>query len=121
EMTRNARLLMQASAQHLADDPVLFAVQVSRRMPFPVRVKLGLLLEQATGVAPGLGAMGSLMAGHHQAAEDALEDAASAHGSSRLAGEVAVLLDRPDLLTPLSPVTTRAQIGRASCRERVKN
>jgi len=109
EMTRNARLLMQASAQHLADDPVLFAVQVSRRMPFPVRVKLGLLLEQATGVAPGLGAMGSLMAGHHQAAEDALEDAASAHGSSRLAGEVAVLLDRPDLLTPLSPVTTRAR------------
>jgi len=108
-LVRNARLLVQASAQHLADDPVLFAVQVSRRMPFPLRVRFGSLLERVTSAAPGLGALGSLMAGHPRAAEAALEDVARSRGVSRLAGEVAVLLDRPDLLTPRSPVSTRAR------------
>ena len=108
-LARNARLLVQASAQHLADDPVLFAVQVSRRMPFPLRVRFGLLLERVKGAAPGLGALGSLMTGHPRAAEAVLEEAARTRGVSRLGGEVAVLLDRPDLLTPRSPVTTRAR------------
>src|SRR5699024_1632689 len=109
DVSRNARLLAQASAQHLADDPVLFAIQVSRRMPFPLRVRFGLLLERVTGAAPGLGALGSLMAGHPRAAEAALEDAAGTRRVSRLGGEAAVLLERPDLLAPSSPVTTRAR------------
>jgi len=109
DVSRNARLLAQASAQHLADDPVLFAIQVSRRMPFPLRLMFGLLLERVTDAAPGLGALGSLMAGRLRAAEAALENAAGTRRVSRLGGEVAVLLDRPDLLTPLSPVTTRAR------------
>src|SRR5699024_2566158 len=81
-LARNARLLVQASAQHLADDPVLFAVQVSRRMPFPLRVRFGSLLEGVTSAAPGLGALGSLMAGHPRAAEAALEDVARSRGVS---------------------------------------
>lgn len=109
DMARNARLLVQAGAQHLADDPVLLVIQISRRMPFRVRVRFGLLLEHVARVAPGLGALGSLMAGHPRIAETVVEGAASKGGASRLAGEVAVLIDRPDLLTPRHPVATRAR------------
>lgn len=110
-LVRNARLLLQAGAQHLADDPALFAIQVSRRLPFPVRVRIGRMLERTTSSLPGAGSLGSLMAGHQEAAETTLvRSGAGHHGApSRLSGEVAVLLDRPDLLSPASPASTRAR------------
>lgn len=111
ELTRNVRLLLQAGVQHLADDPALFAIQVSRRLPFSLRVRLGRALQAASGRLPGLGSLGSLMAGRHDIAEALLDrtDDADARALSRLSGEVAVLLDRPDLLSAAAPATTRAR------------
>lgn len=108
---RNLRLLCQAAAQHLVDDPALLAVQVSRRLPFPLRVRIGTLLEQAAMALPGVGALGAMMAGHDEAAVTAIEraDRGRSSTSSRLAGEVAVLLDRQELLPPAAPATTRAR------------
>ena len=39
QFARNARLLLQSAAQHAVDDPALLAVQVSRRLPFAIRVR----------------------------------------------------------------------------------
>ncbi|WP_157235880.1 glycosyltransferase family 4 protein [Brachybacterium sp. P6-10-X1] len=111
ELTRNARLLLQAGAQHLVDDPALFAIQVSRRLPFSLRVRLGRALQRLSGRLPSVGSLGSLMAGRHDIAESLLDtaDGEDARGLSRLSGEVAVLLDRPDLLSAAAPATTRAR------------
>ena len=54
-LTRNLRLLVAASVEHLVDDPALFVVQVSRRLPFRVRMAMGSSLERigrATGSVP---------------------------------------------------------------------
>ena len=66
EAVRNARLLLQSAAQHLVDDPALLAVQVSRRLPFSVRVGAGRALRAVAEVLPGgqgRAALGAYMAG----------------------------------------------------------
>ncbi|GAA1489390.1 glycosyltransferase family 4 protein [Brachybacterium sacelli] len=78
-------------------------------MPFPLRVRIGMVLERATSALAGVGSLGSVMAGHQESAEDALVRSGAGHRLSRLSGEVAVLLDRPDLLTAASPASTRAR------------
>lgn len=108
---RNVRLLTQAAVQHLADDPALLMIQMSRRMPFRLRLSTGRVLETATPVLPAIGALGSLMAGRIDAAESTIEriSAQPQHRASGLVGEVAVLLDRIDLMPADVPAATRAR------------
>jgi len=107
---RNTRLLLQSAAQHLVDDPALLAVQISRRLPFRARVLVGeslyALAERLPGCA-GAAALGAFMAGDDEAAHRHVT--ASAGSGSRLGGEVAVLLDRSELLTSTASPATRAR------------
>lgn len=108
---RNGRLLATAALQHLADDPALLVIQVSRRLPFGPRMAAGRVLEQVGALAPAVGALGSVMAGRDAHAEHAVERAQAESGRmmSRLAGEVAILLDRIDLIPASAPAATRAR------------
>ncbi|MGP5086438.1 glycosyltransferase [Brachybacterium tyrofermentans] len=108
---RNGMLLATAAFQHLVDDPALLAIQVSRRLPFGPRMAAGRALERVGATVPAVGALGSLMSGRDALAEQAVEraNARSGHLMSRLAGEVAILLDRVDLIPPSAPAATRAR------------
>lgn len=108
---RNSRLLATSALQHLVDDPAMLAIQVSRRLPFGPRMAVGRALESAGVLFPALGALGAVMAGRDANAEAAVLRARSAGGDSfsRLAGEVAILLDRPDLIPENAPAATRAR------------
>lgn len=105
QVVRNARLLLQSAAQHLVDDPALLAVQVSRRMPFSARVHAGRALLALASRIPGGGGAAAL--GAHMAGDEASATEQIARGvRSRLGGEVAILLQRTDLLPENpSPVT----------------
>ncbi|MGP5036515.1 glycosyltransferase family 4 protein [Brachybacterium alimentarium] len=93
------------------DDPALFVIQVSRRLPFGARIVVGQALEKVGNVVPSLGALGSVMAGQEKNAERGVERAVSRAGlpTSRLASEVAILLDRSDLVSDSAPAATRAR------------
>ena len=62
-------------------------------------------------MVPSLGALGSVMAGQEKNAERGVERAVSRAGlpTSRLASEVAILLDRSDLVSDSAPAATRAR------------
>lgn len=111
QSSRNLRLLTTSVIQHLRDDPVLLALQVSRRLPLRVRIAAGRGI-RAVGLAlprrsVGLPALGAYMAGD---TDDALTHIQSDVATrSRLAGELAVQLDRPDLLPASAPAPTRAR------------
>ncbi|MGP9846309.1 glycosyltransferase [Brachybacterium sp. 107] len=72
---------------------------------------MGRTLEQIGAAVPAIGALGSVMTGRDAHAEQAVEraDARSGHLMPRLAGEVAILLDRVDLISPSAPAATRAR------------
>lgn len=116
-------MLAQAALQHLVDDPALLAIQASRKLPFGPRTIAGRALERITPFLPALGALGSVMTGRTAAAESALEQqlVRRPRRISRLAGEVAILLDRDDLLPEsVSPVTrARAAWARGAMSEAV--
>lgn len=118
---RNLRVLAQAALQHVADDPVLFALQVSRRLPFRARMLVGAALERTRSVTPEIAALGFVMSDRPDDAEEILESlwADSRSGRSRLAGEIAVQLDRSDALGPAAHPSTRARAawGRGDLRE----
>lgn len=106
----NARLLLQSALQHAVDDPALLVVQVSRRLPFAVRVRAGTLLRTLAATLPGFAgaaALGAFMAGETADAQRRL--ATDPHSCSTLHGEVSVLLDRPELLSGEAPAATRAR------------
>lgn len=108
---RNGKLLATAALQHLIDDPALLVIQVSRRLPLGPRVAMGRALEMIGPLAPAVGGVGSVMAGRDAHAERAVEQAnlRSRGSMSRLAGEVAILVDRVDLIPPSAPAVTRAR------------
>lgn len=109
-IARNTRLLLESAVQHLLDDPALLAIQVSRRLPMGARRRIGQGLRSTAARLPrgdGVAALGAFMAGDETAALQHLT-AARAEGS-RTAGEVAVLLDRTDLLPASAPASTRAR------------
>lgn len=110
QIARNARLLLQSAAQHAVDDPALLVVQVSRRLPFTVRVGAGRALRTVAGALPGgqgAAALGAYMAGDTTAATELI--ARTTDSRSRMRGEVAVLLQRTDLLSPAAAPQTRAR------------
>lgn len=108
---RNLRLLAEASAQHVIDDPALFVLQVSRRLPLRARMLVGTALQRTRSVTPAIAALGCVMSGRTDDAEGLLEalwgDARPRR--SRLAGEIAVQLDRGDGLSPADHPSTRAR------------
>ncbi|MFC7375096.1 glycosyltransferase family 4 protein [Brachybacterium sp. GCM10030268] len=110
QTVRNARLLVQSCLQHLVDDPALLAVQASRRLPFWARVRVGKgLLDVGRRIPGGTGvaALGAFMAGDGRTSAQLLER--STGSRSALRGEVAVLLDRADLISTNAPASTRAR------------
>lgn len=110
DAVRNARLLLQSATQHVVDDPALLAVQLSRRLPFRVRVGAGRALRAVAEVLPGgqgAAALGAYMAGDSTAARELIT--AKPESRSRMRGEVAVLLERFDLLSAQSAPATRAR------------
>lgn len=114
DVVRNARLLLHSAAQHLVDDPALLAVQVSRRLPFRLRVGAGKALVRVAGTLPaavpggaGTAALGAYMAGDLASAQSLIAGTTAA--GSRIGGEVAVILGRTDLLSAQSAPTTRAR------------
>lgn len=112
---RNGGLLATSAAQHLVDDPALLILQISRRLPMTLRAKVGTALIVLGGAVPGgtgTAALGAFMAGATQRAEDLLT--AEQGSSSRLFSEVAVLLDRADLVPSDAPASTRARAAWAS-------
>ena len=109
-IARNARLLVQSAAQHLVDDPALLAVQVSRRLPFRIRVASGRTLRALSSGVPGgqgTAALGAYMEGDIAGAQELITR--TSQSRSRLQGEVAVLLERPDLLSPHADPATHAR------------
>lgn len=109
-LLRNVRLVVDAAAQHLHDDPALLAIQISRRLPMAVRRRAGQVLHGIGIRLPGgagAAALGAVMAGEIPRAEALLEAAAPTR--ARLLNEVAVLLDRTDLIPPRAPAATRAR------------
>lgn len=110
QVERNARLVLQSATQHLLDDPALLAVQISRRLPLPIRVLAGRLAVVAGGRVPGgegVAALGAFIAGDERRAAELLERYRGSR--SRTHGEVAVLLGRPDLLSSSAPASTHAR------------
>ena len=107
---RNVRLLAASAVQHLIDDPALLVLQMSRRLPLSVRTGAGrAFLATGRRVAGGAGvaALGAFMAGDPERAEELLED--SRGFRAPLASEVAVLLDRLDLVHHDAAASTRAR------------
>ncbi|MDN5686361.1 MAG: glycosyltransferase [Brachybacterium sp.] len=110
QAARNTRLLIDAAVQHLRDDPALLVIQISRRLPMAVRTRGGRLLLGAGRRVPrgrGPAALGAVMAGETARAEALVE--AGRRSRSRLLGEVAVMLDRMDLVPHEAPAGTRAR------------
>lgn len=96
---RNLRLLAQSAWQHLVDDPALLVVQISRRLPFGARVRAGRAVRAVAARIPaasGVEALGAYMAGDEHGAERIIETADGR--GARLRGEVAILVDRLDLV-----------------------
>ena len=111
-VVRNARLLLQSAVQHLVDDPALFAVQVSRRLPLGTRVRVGTVLQRIAQRVPradGAAALGAFMAGDRHEADRLLRH--SSPTSSRMRDEVALLLDRSDLVRADASPVTRARMA----------
>lgn len=107
---RNSRLLAASAVQHLIDDPALLALQMSRRLPLSVRTGAGRALLAAGRQVPkgvGLAALGAFMAGESARAEELLEK--SRDTTAPLSNEVAVLLDRLDLVRHDAAASTRAR------------
>lgn len=110
-MPRNGRLIVQAALQHLGDDPILLVLQVSRRLPVGARVATGNFLQRVSGALPEVGALGAVLAGRRDAAVDVLSRQPSPSGRwrARVAGEVAILVGRQDLIPEDSPATVLAR------------
>jgi glycosyltransferase involved in cell wall biosynthesis len=99
ELARNLRFTMSFVARTLVEDPLLLAIQATRRAPEPLRRPLVRALGSApTPSAPH--ALGRMLAGDTvRAAEEAEQLLTRRDGRAlRVAAEVAVAVGRPELL-----------------------
>lgn len=111
-VVRNAQLLFHSAVQHLVDDPALFVVQVTRRLPLRTRVTVGTVLQglaERTPRGDGTAALGAFMAGDVDEAGRLLLKAGTAR--SRIRDEVALLLGRTDLIPSGASPVTRARMA----------
>ncbi len=110
---RNLRLLANTTARHLAEDPLLLAVQSARRLPPATRGRLA----QAVGAGAGHDSMrlalGAFLADQPAQARRALETAEPRTAAGRrLALELAVQLGRvsPDAAALLPPTVLAREL-----------
>lgn len=96
-LLRNLALTAQTVGEHVTDDPVLLALQVSRRLPRAVSERAAGLLTRARG-AGVVRALGHEMRGDREAALAALE---TRRGSPVHRADAALGLGRPDLAAAL--------------------
>lgn len=114
---RNASLLADTAWRHLAEDPLLLAVQSSRRLPARVRTTASSALSWRAGEGSLRAALARFLADQPQAARTALDRLSPAAAGSRLAAELAVQLgvDPSDLPVPPSgrqvPAATAARLA----------
>lgn len=96
--------------QHALDDPALLAIQMTRRLSLGARLQIGRGLQAAGALSPRgstLAALGAFMAGDEETAIQHLVSAVEQ--GHRIGGEVAVLLDRADLVSPHSASAIKAR------------
>ena len=91
-LARSLALTAQTVREHLADDPVLLALQVSRRLPRAVSERAADVLTRARG-AGVVRAIGHEMRGEREAALEALD---ADRGSAVHRADAALGLGRPD-------------------------
>ncbi|MFC7457730.1 glycosyltransferase family 4 protein [Brachybacterium sp. GCM10030267] len=99
----------QSMVEHAFADPALLAVQISRRLPLGARMLMGGVLESASAALPSVAALGAVMAGDMLNARRLVGEVLEAGRPSRLAGEIAILLNRTDLVGDTAPARTRAR------------
>lgn len=124
-LAANALLALTTAADHLRDDPVVLALQISRRMPPTVRSRLGRLGERMASGGPALPAAVALAAGGRHESLHRLVDSLTQNPSTRGLDPVArvrladVLLAADDadgaeaLLAGASPATPGWRTARA--------
>lgn len=103
---RNLSLLVDTAARHLAEDPLLLAVQSARRLPRGVRGHLARAVSAGAGADSLRLALGEFLADRRAQAGQALAAAAPHTGMGRrLAAELAVQLGgvSPDAAAQLPP------------------
>lgn len=88
DIGRNSALLARTGVEHLLDDPVTFAVLVSRRMPAAVRARVAEALVR-TDTRPSAVALGHVLADRPDHAREALHAACP----SRLVEELRLMID----------------------------
>jgi hypothetical protein len=108
-LVRNARLAGSTALRGLREDPLLFLLQVSRRLPG--RVVRGAAARLTRSRWPRLRALAAWL----QERPEALADELVASGiRSRVAGELVVQAGRPDLLPAVLPDARGAVRARAA-------
>ena len=97
------------AVQNLIDDPALLALQLSRRLPLAVRTGAGRALPRPVAMCPEWASRrwARSWRGISERAEELLEEVSGVQAP--LASEVAVLLDRLDLVRDDSAASTRAR------------
>lgn len=119
------RLVLSTVWEHTGTDPVVFALQVSRRLPTRVAQRIARPLSRTTAWTPAIGAVGLHVTGREQQLED-LFDAASRvqprtarqrRGLRRLA-EVALAVDSVDHAFRLTSQVPQKLRGAAGTRAR---
>ncbi len=126
DLLKNLFLAGQVAGRHLADDPVLLALQITRKLPYPLAQRVGACLGRLPGA--GTRALGAQVRGERVFPDDAARllrespaerGAAGAHGGSllsiwqgiqrRIAAEVALGFGVLDWRDESLPTVTRAR------------
>lgn len=116
---RQLRLVMDTVLEHSGTDPVVFALQVSRRLPRSISLKLAKPLAAAHRILPGFGALGLHVLGRDDILEELFDSAERStpenrrgHQQRRQLAEVALAVDAVDhafrLTCDLPPTLRRA-------------
>ena len=108
-LARSLALTAQTVREHLADDPVLLAMQVSRRLPRAVSERAAAVLTRAAGGGV-VRALGHEMCGEHEAALAALD---ADGGSAVHRADAALGLGRPDRAAELLETVAPPERGAA--------
>lgn len=91
---RHMRLLLNTAAEHFATDPVVFALQVSRRLPAAVTQQIAQPLSRCAPWAPAIGALGLHMSGADNSLDDIFDKAVSTNTDSQATASHGTRLSR---------------------------
>ncbi|MEU5466874.1 glycosyltransferase family 4 protein [Kocuria salsicia] len=117
ELAANAWLTTGTVARHVTDDPVVFWLQVSRRLPRRWVTPAARCLRHAPGSTPRATALHLL--GHDDAARTVLAEESSGARGTRRGAEVALALGDTDLAARLLDSVPEGTPGTAATRARL--